>query len=250
MTSSLLAERSDENAALAAPRLDRPMPTLEFNSVELLQVAYIASERAVAALEINPAALTLDSLVAAVFAAAAIEAFTNDLADHVEVWRTAAGDWAFNATTPELIRAVQAMIAIDVARQPDQLAGKMRAAGRELTGDPKLPDGRDLQDLQRLIAVRDAIMHARAPRPAPRRGLPEVMADLARDGLTVPHEGANANVFFELESASLAVWAYCTARRIMLAMLDLVPPDVEAVRSLREVLRDAIKFPSGRCRGK
>jgi hypothetical protein len=222
------------------------MPTLEFNSVELLQVAYIASERAVAALEQNPAALTLDSLVGAVFAAAAVEAFTNDLADHVEVWRTA-GDWAFNATTPELIRAAHEITAIDAARHRDQLAGKVRAAGRALSGDPKLPDGRDLHELQRLITVRDVIMHARAPRPAPRPGLSEVMADLARAGLTVPHEGAQANIFFELESPRLAVWAYCTARRIMLSMLNLVPADVEAVKSLRDVLRDPVKFPSERC---
>ena len=170
------------------------MPTLEFNSVELLQVSYRASERAVADFNSRPRALTLDSLVAAVFAAAAVEAFTNDLADHVEVWRTA-GDWAFNSTTPELIRAAQEMIAIDAARQRDQLAGKVRAAGRALAGGPKKADGRDLQDLHRLITVRDAIMHAHAPRPAPRLGLPEVMADLSRSDLTVPHEGANANVF-------------------------------------------------------
>lgn len=132
------------------------MPTLEFNSVELLQVSYRASERAVADFNSRPRALTLDSLVAAVFAAAAVEAFTNDLADHVEVWRTA-GAWAFNSTTPELIRAAQEMIAIDAARQRDQLAGKVRAAGRALAGDPKKAHGRDLQDLHRLITVRDAI---------------------------------------------------------------------------------------------
>jgi hypothetical protein len=214
------------------------MPSLEFNSVELLHVAHLASERAIADFHSRPAALTLDSLVAAVFAAAAVEAFTNDLADHVEVWRTGAGDWAFNATTPELIRAAHDMMAIEAARQRDQLAGKVRAAGREL------------QDLSRLIAVRDAILHGRAPRPAARSGLRETMADLRRAELTVPHEGASANVFFELESPRLAVWAYCTARRIILAMLDLVPPNVEAVSSLREVLRDPIRFPSDRCRGK
>jgi hypothetical protein len=225
------------------------MPSLEFNSVELLHVAHLASERAIADFNSRRAALTLDSLVAAVFAAASVEAFTNDLADHVEVWRSAAGDRAFDATTPELIRAAQEITAIDAARQ-EQLAGKGRAAGRALTGDRQRPDGRELQDLSRLITVRDAILHVRVPRPAPRPGLPEVMADLRRAELTVPREGANANVFFELASPRLAVWAYCTARRIMLAMLDLVPPNVEAVSSLRDVLRDPIRFPSDRCRGK
>ena len=224
------------------------MPSLEFNSVELLHVAHLASERAIVDFHSRRAALTLDSLVAAVFAAASVEAFTNDLADHVDVWRSAAGDLAFNATTPELIRAAQEIMAIDAARQREQLTGKVRAAGCAPTGDRKRPDGRELQDLSRLITVRDAILHARAPRPAPRPGLPEVMADLRRADLTVPREGANTSVFFELASPRLAVWAYCTARRIMLAMLDLVPPNVEAVSSMREVLRDPIRFPSDRCR--
>jgi hypothetical protein len=225
------------------------MPVLEFNSVELLRVAYIASERAVEDFNSRRNALTLDSLVAAVFAAAAVEAFTNDLADHVEVWRTAAGDWAPDATTPELVRAVQEMIAMDTSPGRDKLKGKYRAAERVLSGGSRKTDGPELQDLHRLIIVRDAIMHARAPRPVPRHGLPEVMADLTRADLTVPHEG-RANVFFELESPRLAVWAYCTARRIILAMLDLVPQNVEAVSSLRDVLRDPIKFPSARCGGK
>jgi len=111
------------------------------------------------------------------------------------------------------------------------------------------PDRRDLQDLNRLITVRDAILHARAPRPAPRPGLAAVMADLRRADLPVPHEGASANVFFELATPRLAVWAYCSARRIILAMLDLVPTNVGALSSLRDVLRDPIRFPSDRCRG-
>jgi hypothetical protein len=226
------------------------MPSLEFSSVELLHVAHTASERAIADFNSRPAALTLDSLVVAVFAAAAVEAFTNDLADHVVVWRTAAGDRAFNAMTPELIRAAQDMMAIDAARQRDQLSGKVRAAGRALTGNHKRMNGRELQDLSRLITVRDAILHARTPRPAPRPGLPDVMAELRRADVTVPCEGAKSSVFFELESPRLAVWAYCTARRIILAMLDLVPPNVAAVSSLRDVLRDPIRFPSDRCRGK
>jgi len=92
----------------------------------------------------------------------------------------------------------------------------------------------------------DAITHARAPRPS----LPEVIAHLRGSDLTVPRNGASGNVFSELESPRLAVWAYCTARRVMIAMLDLVPLDVVAVSTLRNVLRDPVRFPSDRCRGK
>jgi hypothetical protein len=36
----------------------------------------------------------------------------------------------------------------------------------------------------------------------------------------------------------------------MLAMLDLVPTNVEALRFLREVLRDPIRFPPELCRAR
>ena len=54
----------------------------------------------------------------------------------------------------------------------------------------KRPDPPEIQDLSRLITIRAAILHARPPRPEPRRELPEVMADLRRADLTVLHEGA------------------------------------------------------------
>lgn len=242
-TSFPLKPRDATFATSIRASLPLTMLSVEFNSVELLRATYIASERAIADFHSRRAALTLDSLVAAVFATAAVEAFTSELAERVEVWD--AGDWTFNATTPELIRAVRQMFTADVSEQSEQPAEEVRSPGRAPARDRKLPDG-ELQDLKRLLTVRDAITHARAPRP----GLPEVMAHLRRSDLTVPRNGASVNVFSELESPRLAVWAYCTARRVMIAMLDLVPLDVAAVSTLRDVLRDPVRFPSDRCRGK
>lgn len=131
------------------------VPTLGFNSIELLRRAWVASAAAAEDfISRGPLALTPDSLVAIVFSAAAVEAFTNDLADHVEVWRTA-GSWAFNATTPELIRATAAMLDIEAERQASQVTAKVRAATRALRNDPKMHDDRNLQDLGRLIVLRD-----------------------------------------------------------------------------------------------
>jgi hypothetical protein len=219
------------------------MPSLEFNSAELLRAAHIASERAIADFHSRRAALTLDSLIAAVFASAAVEAFTGELAERVEAWD--AGDWTFNARTPELIREVRQMLTAHVSAQGEQPAEKARTQGRTPAGDRKLADG-ELQDLKRLLTIRDAITHVRTPRP----GLPEVMAHLRRSDLTVPRNGVSVNVFSELESPRLAVWAYCTARRVMIAMLDLVPEDVAAVSTLRDVLRDPVQFPPELCRPK
>lgn len=221
-----------------------PVPTLEFNSIDLLRVAWASSAAAAEDFVTRgPTAFTSATLVAVVFSAAAVEAFTNDLADHVEVWRTA-GSWAFNATTPELIRATAAMLDVEAQRQRNQITAKVRAATRALANDPTMPDNRRLQDLRRLIVLRDAVMHARAPRP-PRPGLEETLADLARDGLTLPVIG-RANAFLRMQSPRVALWAYRTAYLVIHSMLDQVPSEIEAVDSLRDTLRNPIKIPPPR----
>ena len=218
------------------------MPSLEFNSADLLRITLAASRRAADYFDAHPhsSTLTSDALVAIGFAAAAVEAFTNDVIDHVQIWRTA--DLP-NATTPALIAAVQAVLAIETGREPQQLAGKYRAAIRALSGKPKNPDGRVVQELQRLVALRDATMHAKAPRPALPRRVGTALADLRRRGLTAPiAPRSRAPLFIELQSPQVADWAYVTARKVIMAMLDLAP-DVESVRSLNQHFRNETMYP-------
>ena len=75
------------------------------------------------------------------------------------------------------------MLKVVAEHQGNQITAKVRAATRALANDPTMADNHELQDLGRLIVLRDAIMHARAPRPAPRPGLEETLAHLAREGL-------------------------------------------------------------------
>jgi hypothetical protein len=222
------------------------VPSLEFNSLDLLRVALRASGRATRNYaRRGKTHLTSDSLVAIVFAVAAVEAFTNDLTDHVTVWETAAKDWAPDATTPNLIAAVQAMLEISKGREREKLMKKYRAAIRVLAGKPS-HDGHAVQELHRLINLRDAILHATARSPERRRNLARAVADLERRRLTVPTEaGSHANLFLRVQTPLLAKWAYSTARGVILAMLD-VTPDVEAVGSLRSALRNRIQFPDVR----
>src|SRR5437879_3181840 len=77
------------------------MPILSFHSLELLLIAYMARNRARADAE-RPNALTTDSIVAVVMAAASTEAFINELAEHARAWRLAASDWAPEAVSPRL----------------------------------------------------------------------------------------------------------------------------------------------------
>jgi uncharacterized protein YutE (UPF0331/DUF86 family) len=189
-------------------------------------------------------ALTPDSLVAIVFSVAAVEAFTNDLTDHVTVWQTAANDWAPDATTPTLIAAVQGMLAVGKGREREKLMKKYRVALRLLAGK-RSHDGHVVQELHRLVHLRDAIVHATARSTESRQKLARAVADLERRRLTVPTNGARANFFLRAQSPLLAKWAYSTARNVILAMLD-VAPDVEAVRSLGCALRNRIQFPDVR----
>jgi hypothetical protein len=218
------------------------VPTLEFNSLDLLRVALRASRRATRGkARRGERALTSDSLVAIVFSVAAVEAFTNDLTDHVIVWQTAAKDWLPEATTPTLLKAVQAMLAVNKGRQREKLMKKYRAAFRLLDGKQS-HDGHGVQELHRLVHVRDAIVHATARSPEHRRRLRVAVADLERRRLTVPTNGARANLFLRSQSPALAKWAYSTARKVILAILD-VAPDVEAVKSLDRAFRNRLQFP-------
>jgi hypothetical protein len=215
------------------------VPSLEFNSADLLRITRAASRRAaVYYFDAHPdsSTLTPDALVAIAFAAAAVEAFTNDLTDRVRIWSTA--KWP-GATTPALIAAVQAVIAVEAGREPQQLRGKYRAAVRALSGKSKSTDGRTVQELQRLVALRDAIMHAKAPRSTLPRKVSAALVDLRRRGLTASITSrSKAPLLIELQSPHLSEWAFVTARNVILAMLNLAP-DVESVRSLNQHFRDA-----------
>jgi hypothetical protein len=215
------------------------VPSFEFNSADLLRITRAASRRAAEyyfGAHPDLSTLTPDTLVAIAFAAAAVEAFTNDLTDHVQIWSTA--KWP-GTTTPALIAAVQAVIAVAAGREPQQLTGKYRAAVRALSRKSKSPDGRTVQELQRLVALRHAIMHARAPRPALPRKVSAALVDLRRRGLTAPIASrSKASLLIELQSPHLSEWAFVTARNVIQAMLDIAP-DVESVRSLSQHFRDA-----------
>jgi hypothetical protein len=219
------------------------VPALEFNCLDLLRIALRASRRATRDYKRRgDRALTPDSLVAIVFSVAAVEAFTNDLTDHVTVWRTAAKDWLPGATTPALVAAVQAMVAANEGHEREKLMKKYRAALGVLAGKP---NAHAVQELHRLVHLRDAIVHATARSPERRKKLAAAVADLERRRLTFPTRGATANFFICAQSPLLAKWAYSTARTVILAILD-VAPDVEAVRSLARALRNRVQFPNVR----
>jgi len=215
------------------------VPSLEFNSADLLRITRAANRRAAEyyfGAHPDLSTLTPDALVTIAFAAAAVQAFTNDLTDHVQIWSTA--KWPA-ATAPALIAAVQAVFAVGAGREPQQLTGKYRAAVRALSRKSKTPDGRAVQELQRLVALSDAIMHPKAPRPALPRRVSAALVDLRRRGLTaLLASRSKASLFIELQSPHLSEWAFVTARNVILAMLDIAP-DVESVRSLNQHFRDA-----------
>jgi len=219
------------------------VPTLEFNSFELLRVALRARRRAARDhARRGKLAITPDSLVAIVFSVAAVEAFTNDLTDHVTVWHTRAKDWAPAATTPTLIAAVQAMLEVNEGREREKLLKKYRAALSALAGKP---NGHAVQELHRLVHLRDAIVHATARSTERRDNLVAAVADLERRNLNFQTEGARANLFLRAQTPRLATWAYSTARTVILAMLDLAP-NVAAVELLNPGFRNRRQFPNVR----
>lgn len=93
------------------------MPTLSFHSLELLLIAYKARNRARLDGE-RPNALTTDSIVAVVMAAASTEAFINELAEHARVWREAAADWAPGSVSAALGACADALVELEESHVP------------------------------------------------------------------------------------------------------------------------------------
>jgi len=135
------------------------MPTLHVHSYELFLIARKAAKDARADAS-RPNALTTDSIVAVVMAAAAAEGFLSELAYHVEIMRKSLADWAPGAVTTQLGACADAMRELE--RQP--LAEKYLKASESLSGRPFDKGCAPLQDFVDLVRVRDEVMHVKPVR--------------------------------------------------------------------------------------
>lgn len=198
------------------------MPTLHAHSYELFLIARKASQdaRADAA---RPNALTTDSVVAVVMAAAAAEAFLNELAYHTDTIRVNTADWAPTAVTSQLAACASVLRELEDAKA--SVTAKYLIASLVLSGKSFERARAPYQDFATLMDLRNEVMHAKPVRgDAGHRGT-KILAALEQRGIAQRlFPGVPTSWLHVLESPGVGAWACDAALGIIRAVLDLSPP--------------------------
>jgi hypothetical protein len=129
------------------------MPSLSYHSLELLVIAHQARNRALLDAQ-RPGALTLDSIVTIVTAAASTEAFINEFAEHIAIFRAA----QLEGLPPNMITCSDVIEELEESKAP--VTVKYLIAS-QILGAAFAKDAAPFQDFAMLIQLRNAIMHAK-----------------------------------------------------------------------------------------
>lgn len=200
---------------------------VSFHAGTILLTAFRARNRAIKEMTDRTSAggvgvLTTDGIVAIVVAAASTEAFINELAENIGLYRQNAADWAPDAITPGMAAASEAVF--DLEFMHASVTEKYVAASGKLGGRFN-KGGSVYQDFVRLIELRNAIMHIKPVRPGETHSGEAITEELAHQRRAIRREeiGGLLPWFDRLQTPATARWACSSARTIILALLDLIP---------------------------
>lgn len=168
--------------------------------------------------EKQPTEMSSRAIIAVILAAAASEAFINELAAEVQKIRDlASGLVAFGSVMRE-IEDARGSLALKYLVASHALSGKMFDRGAQ-----------PFQDVDLLRRLRDLLIHVKSPdllRDPPSSSsqrLPLIVA-LRQKGLTYPlAKGTQTPWFNELQTYKLAAWACDISQKMILAVLALIP---------------------------
>jgi len=196
---------------------------VHFHAGTILLVACRARNRAVKSYADRTAAgepgvLADDAITAIVMAAAAAEAFVNELADNIGLVRQNSSDWMpLDATVHAASDAI-----LDVEFLKGTVIEKFLGAANAL--EKPFERGKLLfQDFERLIALRNAIMHVKPVRPGEKHSGDEVTEELARRAIAISTQVSKLPWFDRLMMPDVARWACKSARAVILELLSKVP---------------------------
>ena len=171
------------------------------------------------------AALTSDSITAIVLAAAATEAFINEFAELIGLYRQNARDWA--ELTRETIAAADAIFEVEFLK--GSIDEKYMAASKAL-GHRFDRGAAPFQAFEQLVNLRNAIMHIKSTRAGERHSGQRITADLVQRGIAFDRPGLQTLPWFDkLQSPPAAVWACESALAIILAIEGMVPTGPAAI---------------------
>ena len=214
------------------------MPRIVYQSLSLLTAAFKSRDDARRDSS-RPNALTLDSLAAIVMAAAACEAFINELGEYIPLYGAATRDWA--PIPQKLVDCGSVLARLESERSP--VALKYLVASLILSGSMFNSGEAPMQAFEELLALRNSVMHLK---PSDKSG-PKRAEALAQRGEAYPVEpGWNMHWLDRLETPQTAEWACATARAIILAVLAMIPDASSSTDNLyyiKQAFRDDNRFP-------
>ena len=197
------------------------MSAYSVNSAALFGIARTACDRAR-----EDAA---DSVVAIVFAVAALESFVNEVLERLR--------FDVQRSGPELEHARAIAEAGDLYEKNTRLALKVQLLSASLSGTPMDPGAQPYQDFELLVAVRNTLVHQRPELLPETGGEPgegqQLLRRLVARGLVAPMlaEDLVRTTFGEIAQHTVAEWALGTALRMVRAVGELLLPPV-ATRAL------------------
>jgi hypothetical protein len=223
------------------------MPGLIVHSGFLWSTACEARDRAGTAVAENSQIWPADTIVSIILAAAATEAFINELTELVVLGR----DAAYRRTHPisgPLRAFADALQEIEESR--GSLALKYLIASQTLSGSTFDKGSNPYQDFATLINLRNDLMHLK-PRDTfiePENELPVIIQppkyirDLQQRRLAhTPPTGVNMSWLNMLQTSAMAVWACDTALSIILAVLNLIPDESTPAHDPTWMIKDLFR---------
>ena len=193
------------------------MPTLSYHCLELLLIAYNARNRAILDAQ-RPNALTPDSIVAVVMAAASTEAFINKFAEHIAIFR----ENSIDVYSPSVLACSDVIDELEDSKA--QVTAKYLIASLTLSGIAFARNKAPFQDFATLIRLRNAIRHAKPASSEDSHPGTKITDGLAQRGIATPLEpGVSFAWFNRLEVPGVARWACESARLMIVGTLDLLP---------------------------
>jgi hypothetical protein len=200
---------------------------MHFHSVQIFLIAIDAWNRAVHDAK-RPDALTTDSILAIVMAAAATEAFVNEFAQYM---RTLRKDSVPPETPWEKLQLAAAEVA-DIEDQRGRVEEKYAATWLALSSQPINRGAAPYQDFADLMGLRNAIMHVKVAREDEAHTGARITDALTQRGIALEAGIGQLAWFDRLETPAVATWACKAALAIIIGVLDLIPvgrPQVDPI---------------------
>ena len=203
---------------------------MNFHTVELFYIAIAAVVRARDDFE-RRHDLTDDALSAILLAAAAGEAFVNELAANIRMHDSAARDWS---PISEAVRACASAIEeAEISREG--IDAKFKHAARALDAGWRGAGALPFQDFVRLLKLRNAIVHLK---PSMHDTTAAIVTEL---GQRIRLADDKLPWLNRVMTPEVAFWAVSTSRRVALEILALTPehaiPEFDQLHWLKRSLR-------------